>query len=56
MKLLECLVCGGEVEIINEDHAVNKKIKCLNCGFNNIDDSFAKKPEIVIMKRRTPSE
>lgn len=53
MKLLKCKVCGGEVEIINNDRSVNKKIKCLDCGFNNIDENTSKKIEIVVLKRRS---
>lgn len=56
MKLLKCKVCGGEVDIIDNDRAINKKIKCLECGFTNVGDAFAKKPEVVILKRRAPSE
>lgn len=55
MKLLKCRVCGGEVDIIDSDRSVNKKIKCLKCGFSN-DDLPQKKPEIVIMKKRQPVE
>ena len=56
MKLLKCKACGGEVEILDSDSSVNKKIKCLDCGFNNTGESLQKKPEVVIMRRRTVSE
>ena len=52
MKLLKCKVCGGEVDIIDNDRTINKKIKCLECGFNNIDELAGKKPEILIIRRR----
>lgn len=56
MKLLKCKVCGGEVEIINNDRSINKKIKCLDCGFNNLDEQPSKKTEVVILKKRSVAE
>lgn len=56
MKLLKCKVCGGEVEIIDNDRSINKKIKCLDCGFNNLDGPLVKKPEIVVLRKRQITE
>lgn len=50
MKLLRCKICDGEVDIIDNEHAVNKKIKCTKCGFNNLVDR-EKKPIIIMRKR-----
>lgn len=51
MKLLRCKVCSGEVEIVGNERAVLKKIKCTKCGFNNLEEED-KKP-VIIMKRRS---
>lgn len=51
MKLLKCKHCSGEVDIIGNERAINKKVKCLKCGFTNIDEE--KKQPIIIMKRRS---
>lgn len=51
MKLLECLVCGGEVDIIGNEYQVHKKVKCKKCGFTNTKKE-AKKPDVIIIKKR----
>ena len=51
MKFLRCIVCKGEVDIINNDRSINKKIKCHKCGFTNSPP--AKEPEIIVIKKRT---
>lgn len=51
MKLLRCKVCSGEVDIVGNEHAVNKKIKCTKCGFNNLEEK-KKEPIVIIKKRR----
>ena len=52
MILLKCKLCAGEVEIVGNDRSVNKKIKCLKCGFTNLD-TMSKGPEIIVMRRRS---
>jgi hypothetical protein len=52
MKLLRCKVCRGEVEIVGNERAINKKIKCTQCGFNNLETSEKKEPEVVIIRKR----
>ena len=52
MKLLRCKLCRGEVDIINNDRSINKKVKCRQCGFGNEYDSYAKSPEIVVIRKR----
>ena len=53
MKLLMCLLCDYEVDIIGNEFGVNKKVKCLNpkCGFSN--DIEKRQPEIIIMRKRS---
>lgn len=53
MKLLKCKLCSGEMEIIGNENAVHKKVKCLNpkCGFTN--ETKQKEPEIIIYRKRT---
>jgi len=51
MKLLSCIICDGEVDIINNDYNVNKKVKCRSCGFSNFE-SQQKAPEVLIIRKR----
>lgn len=51
MKLLRCKLCRGELDIIGGERAINKKVRCRECGFNNVDVP-KKEPEIIVMKRR----
>jgi hypothetical protein len=52
MKLLKCILCSGEIEIIGNEKGVCKKVQCLNCGFNNEHDFKTKQPEIIFLKKR----
>lgn len=52
MKLLKCKLCYGEVDIIGNQYAINKKIKCRNCGFNNLEESEKKEPEVMVIRKR----
>lgn len=54
MKLLVCKFCSGEVDIIEQDHSINKKIKCRDCGLSNVNQD-KKEPEIFVKKRTTYS-
>lgn len=51
MKLLSCIVCDGEIDIVNNDRSVTKKVKCKSCGFANFE-SPAKVPEVLIIRKR----
>jgi hypothetical protein len=44
---------NGELDILNSDSSINKKVKCKNCGFTNLHSSEKKEPEVVIIRRRT---
>lgn len=55
MKFLKCIICNGEVDIVDPDRGTNKKIKCRKCGFTNGSQEDSKSPEIVIIRRR-PTE
>lgn len=50
MKLLKCKLCLGEVDIIGNERAMNKKVKCRKCGFTNETEN--KGPEIVVIRKR----
>lgn len=50
MKILKCIICNGEVDIIQTDRSINKKIRCCKCGFTNSQES--KEPEILIIRKR----
>lgn len=53
MKLLKCRNCNGEIDIVNNERAIIKKVRCTQCGFNN-EDQERKGPEIIIIRKRTP--
>jgi hypothetical protein len=55
MKLLRCKLCRGECDIVGGEHAINKKIKCTQCGYSNNNEQDHKGPEVVIIRRRNPS-
>lgn len=52
MILLKCKLCRGEVDIVDNERAVNKKVRCRKCGFNNVDAPEKKEPEVVIIRKR----
>ena len=52
MKILQCMFCRGELDIVQEK-GIQKKIKCTNCGFTNNPEP--KEPEVVIIRRRPNS-
>ena len=52
MKLLKCLLCDGEVDIVGNERNINKKVRCRQCGYNNVDEPARKEPEVVIIRRR----
>ena len=52
MKLLRCKLCKGEMDIVAGEHAINKKVRCRSCGYNNVDVPDKKSPEIVILRKR----
>lgn len=59
MKLLRCKLCRGEMDIINHERAVNKQVKCRQCGYTNDNNSVTERgpgPEVVIIRRRPPQE
>lgn len=41
------------MEIIGNERAINKKVKCLKCGFTNTNESERKVTEVVFIKRRS---
>jgi len=49
MKLLKCVLCEGEIEIIGNFDSVVKKLKCLDCGFQNFKEH--KKEPVIVYKR-----
>jgi hypothetical protein len=51
MKLLGCNLCGGELEIINNDDSINKKVKCIKCNFTNVAKPV--EPEVVFIRKRS---
>lgn len=54
MKLLRCKLCRGEMDIVGGERAINKKVKCRSCGYNNESETDYKQPEVVIIRKRSP--
>ena len=52
MKLLRCKLCRGEVDVIGAERPINKKIKCTQCGYNNLAEPEKSGPEIIIVRKR----
>lgn len=52
MKLLKCLLCKGEIDVIGNERATNKKVKCQSCGFSNQEEK--PQPEVMILRKRLP--
>ncbi len=52
MKLLRCLLCRGEMDIVGGEQSVNKKVKCRQCGYSNETDQNRKVPEVVVIRKR----
>jgi hypothetical protein len=52
MKLLKCIICKHEVDIIGNPRAVHKKIKCHNhkCLLSNNVET--KGPEVFVIRKR----
>jgi len=50
MKLLKCKLCMGEMDFISSEHAINRKVKCLKCGYTNENERTG--PEVVIIRKR----
>lgn len=53
MKLLECNICLGELDIIGEE-GIHKLVKCRDCGFTSGKEKLKKsipQPEVVIRRK-----
>lgn len=50
MKFLQCIFCRGELEILQDNGSIQKKVKCSGCGFTNLAET--KEPEVVVIRRR----
>lgn len=40
------------MDIVGGERAINKKVKCRNCGYSNEHESEHKGPEVVIIRKR----
>jgi len=52
MKILRCLLCKCELDIINDNRSDKIKVKCrnVNCDFDNLDEQ--KMPEVYVIKKK----
>lgn len=51
MNIIRCLICKGELEIVGNFKAIEKKVKCKKCNFTNA--AAEKEPEVVVIRRKT---
>lgn len=51
MKLLKCLLCEGELDIVGNFKSSHKKVKCKKCGYTNVDKT--KDPEIYVIRKKS---
>lgn len=49
MKLLQCLICNGELDIVGEE-GYFKKVKCQVCDFSSSGKPEKKEPEVITRK------
>lgn len=45
MKILQCLVCSGEIDIVSDEGFI-KKVQCRDCGFTSSNKPETKEPEV----------
>lgn len=53
MKFLRCKICMGEVDIIGNEHSINKKIKCRICEYSNSESISNKGTEVIIIRKKS---
>lgn len=52
MKILHCLICDGELEVVGEN-GYHKAIKCNDCGFTSGKSNVvSKEPEVVFIRNK----
>ncbi len=52
MKILECDICQGELDIISEE-GITKQVRCRDCGFTSGKEKAKRtfnQPEVVIRR------
>lgn len=54
MKILSCLFCEGELDVLNQDSSSVKKVKCLKCDFVSPDkiEKQDDQPQIFVRRPR----
>lgn len=40
------------MDIVGGERAINKKVKCRQCGYSNENENDRKGPEVVVIRRR----
>jgi len=50
MKLLKCKICKGDVDLIGNGHAINRKVKCDKC---NNTERHSKSPEVFVIRKKS---
>lgn len=54
MKILNCLFCSGELDIIGEE-GYHKKVRCRECGFESEKPLTKKEPEVLFIRKNERS-
>lgn len=40
------------MDIVNHERAINKQVKCRQCGYSNDNEQKRKGPEVLIIRKR----
>jgi hypothetical protein len=51
MEFVRCILCKGELVFTNHEKAVFKKVKCLDCGFCNSNQTKKQAPEVIVIRK-----
>lgn len=41
------------MDVIGNEYSINKKIKCLKCGFTNVGELEQNGPEIFVIRKKS---
>jgi len=51
VKILTCLICEEELELISGDGVMSKEVKCNHCGYSSKYNK-EHEPEVIIRRKR----
>lgn len=50
MKILNCLFCEGELDVVGEE-GYRKKVLCRDCGYQSDNIVAKKEPEVMFIRK-----